>query len=308
MARNLFETIVDYLSSRSAARFIAVAIALVLSWQVVALTNNAVQLSMQPTYTTPKLYQAPEFKDNFFGDATWGWASHSQLYEEIPPEPVKPVAPSIKLDVTLLGILNSGPTGFAMMKVNKGAEKLYKLGDTVQGNIKVEKIEINSVTLSDGTTEREYNMHKQESNIFLQAAPVPTPTVQAPAAQPVASAAPSRPARNVAIPSLPPRSRQRFTRLENRITENPLAASNDVDARPVSRNGQVYGYRVNYRVDPALLRSIGLLPTDIIISVNGIAAATIASDSNLVASLMTEKNFTIVYDRNGATNTLNISR
>ncbi|MCH9664463.1 MAG: hypothetical protein K0U41_01285, partial [Gammaproteobacteria bacterium] len=114
--------------------------------------------------------------------------------------------------------------------------------------------------------------------------------------------------KRVSVSSLPRERREKLIEFENKVKANPLAVSGDVDATPISKNGEVYGYRFNYKIDPSLLLSIGLLPTDVIISVNNIPAATIAADTAVASRLWGENKFLIVYERNGAKNTLNLNR
>lgn len=298
MAGNFAENISHYLNKLASFKYLPALVIFILAGQVVALASNSFQMFITPKVTSHHFYSPPEYKENFYGEAGWSWSNYKNLYGEIEK---KKVAPSINLAITLLGILNFGERGFAMMKVDNGKETLYGLGDNIKNNIKLKSIGIDSVTLSDGNSEKKYGLTAKKSNIFLK-------RVEAPKSNNLitANAAPVK--HDIQVSSLPPVSRNKITNFEKKFQENPLAASNGFEAQPINKEGKVYGYKVSYRVDPALLRSIGLLPTDIILSVNDIPVAKIASNSGILNSLMKEKKFKIVYERGGIKNTLNINR
>ena len=279
-------------------KYLPAAILFVLFWQFSALANNLLQIFWQQEERLYALYTPPEYKEDFLGEAGWSWSNYKNLYGKIETN----AAPTINLAVTLLGILNLGDRGFAMMKVGKGAEKLYGLGDNVQGRIKLSEIGLDSITLSDGATTKTYSLVKEKTNIFLQRLDAPKTSL--------ITTNPKVPSiRNrVSVSALSSNNRQRIVDFERKIRENPLVAANDFDAKAVSKNGRIYGYQVQYKVDPAILRSLGLLPTDIIISVNDIPAATIANNREIMANLANEKNFAIIYERSGVINTLNLNR
>ncbi len=297
MARNLIDASYVYMLARK-SKYLAAAIALVFAWQAAVLFANSVQLLLSKPASRQVLFVTPEYTENLAGAGAWEWSDYKNLYSQIETN----TAPAITLVINLLGIMNFGEVGFAMMKVENGKETLYKKGDYVRGNIKLDKIGLKSVTLTDGGAVKVYNLINKESNIFL--APVVTKAsnlITGPTA-PVATR------KRVSLASLPKARREKLVEFENKVKENPLAVAGDVDATPISKNGEVYGYRFNYKIDPSLLLSIGLLPTDVIISVNNIPAATIAADTAIASRLWGEKRFSIVYERNGAKNTLNLNR
>ncbi len=278
-------------------KYIVVALVLAFAWQSASVLTNLSQLLLSKPSGPQVLFVAPKYTELLAGESTWSWSNHKELYAKIPTNSV----PTISLKVTLLGIMSSGDNGFAIMKINNAKEKIYKKGTIVSGNTKLKKVDIDSITLSDGNTERVYTIHNQRPNVFLQSL-APTKSLIAAPEKAISTK------KRISVGSLPKDKRTKIAKFEQRIKDNPLAASNDIDVDPVSKNGKVYGYRVNYRIDPALLLSIGLLPTDIVISVNDIPASTIASDSSIATKLWGESSYLIIYERNGVKNTLNLKR
>ncbi len=297
MTRNLIDASYVYMLARK-SKYLAVAIVLVFAWQVAVLLANSFQLLLSKPTSTQVLFVPPEYTENLAGDGAWRWSDYNNLYSQIETN----TAPAINLAINLLGIMNFGEVGFAMMKVDNGRETLYKRGDYVKGNIKLDKIGLKSVTLTDGRAVKVYNLINKKTNIFL------APVVSKSSNLITGRSAPVATRKRVSVASLPRERREKLIEFENKVKDNPLAVSGDVDATPISKDGEVYGYRFNYKVDPSLLLSIGLLPTDVIISVNNIPAATIAADTAIASKLWGENKFLIIYERNGAKNTLNLNR
>ena len=284
------------------------------AFQLSYFSSLALQSILQPTpdLSSRVFYAQQDFQDNLQGEAFWSWSGYSDIYARKTPTAPPPAA-KIDAKILLLGIIGYGTDkGYAMMKVDNKAEQLFSVGDIIKANIKVAEVGLDFVVLSSGNLKKSYNLHKEDKNIFLKRHDPPAPkniVSNAPAAQPRPQrpGAVAPPPRSVSISALPKSRRDRFTNFQNKVNENPLSASNDLDVNAVNKNGRIYGYRVNYRIDPSLLRSIGLLPTDVIISVNGIPAQQIAQDTALQNRLMSQKSFVIIYDRNGVTNTLNVN-
>lgn len=280
------------------SKYILIAVALAFAWQIASVISASLQLLSGKSAAQQVLFITPEYKENLAGETAWGWSNYNNLYAKIETN----AAPTINLKITLLGILSSGENGFAMMKVNNGKEKLYKTGDAISGKVKLASIDIDSVTLADGITEKVYNLHNKKSNIFLK-------TVAVKKSNLITGSKSNIPTRKrISLASLPQEKRSKIVEFEERIKANPLATFNDLDVNAISKNGKVYGYKVNYKIDPALLLSIGLLPTDIVISVNDIPTVDIASDTAVANKLWGEDNFVIIYERNGVQNTLNLRR
>lgn len=260
-------------------------------WQLALLFNKPVENNEHIFFISPA------YKENLLPDSTWNWTNYKDLYIQAPKSNNEAVI--INLDITLLGIISSEPDGFAMLKIGKGKESVYRVGDILPGGYEISDIDINSITLVKGSARRVYSLTGQVSNIFLKNAPLTkkpsiiskTPVISKPE-----------------VYSLNNKDEQVFKEIEEKFIENPLAASNDVDIKEVKKNGSIFGYQIDYRINPELLRQLGLLPTDIIISINGIATPVIASNPKVIPDLMKENRFVIIYERKGVSQTLTVNR
>ena len=278
-------------------RYIPVVVVCLMGWMTASFFWQVVQLFYNYNEDSAySLFIPPVYQENLVGDSLWQWTNYNDLYIA-PPQVQKPV--SITLAVTLLGIISSGSKGYAMLKINNGKEGIYGVGDVLQGRAKISSIDLNSITLTQGSEKRVYRLQKKTTNIFLKNAPVPVKKA-APRPKPVK--------KDVKVSSLNSQDRKEIKKFEDKIISNPLAASNDFDVKEIKKNGSTFGYQLSHRINPELLRRLGLLPTDIVISVNGIPTPSIASNPQVVADLMKQKRFVIVYERQGKSQTLTVNR
>ena len=164
--------------------------------------------------------------------------------EEAAPVVTSVDAPDTTLSLSLTGILAYGPKGAAIISANRGQEKTYRVGDSVDNadGAKLHSVEPDRVIL---------NRNGQLETLRLP--------------QQLSSAAP----RTTTSPVLPPAAAQPAGSLRQVISENASRLTDIVRLAPHVQEGKVIGFRVNPGRDRATFQALGLQPGDVITDING---------------------------------------
>lgn len=97
------------------------------------------------------------------------------------------------------------------------------------------------------------------------------------------------------------------TRLRELVANNPSVITNIMRPQPVFDKGQQRGYRVYPGRNRALFNRLGLLPGDMVTSVNGTPLDDPARGMEVLATLNSAANVTLTVERNGETVQININ-
>jgi general secretion pathway protein C len=174
--------------------------------------------------------------------------ANSQLFgearEETAPVVTSVDAPDTTLSLSLTGILAYGPKGAAIISANRGQEKTYRVGDSVDNadGSKVHSVEPDRVLL---------NRNGQLETLRLP--------------QQLSSAA----VRTTTSPVLPPAAAQPAGSLRQVISENASRLTDIVRLAPHVQEGKVVGFRVNPGRDRATFEQLGLQAGDVVTDING---------------------------------------
>jgi general secretion pathway protein C len=173
--------------------------------------------------------------------------TNSHLFGEARPE-VAPVietvdAPDTNLSLSLTGILAGGPKGQAIISANRGQERTYHVGDSVDN--------------ADGAT-----LHSVEPDRVLLNRNGTLETLRLPQ-QPSSTVA------RTTSPVLPPAAAQPAGSLRQVISENASRLTDVVRLAPHVQEGKVVGFRVNPGKDRATFEALGLQPGDVVTDING---------------------------------------
>lgn len=180
-------------------------------------------------------------------------------------EVAKPVAPKVKLNAKLHGIVAyKSQKSFALISNNNSKQKVYAEGDTLQGGVTISGIFPDKVVVDNNGTEEELllpvkgnrnkkNAKQPSSQKSLQnsrmTAPVPLPGATNTAGQ------------------------NDFPDLNNfrqEVLANPAKLTDIFRASPAIINGQFVGFRIRSGRKRKLFRQLNFRPNDIVTEVNGV--------------------------------------
>jgi general secretion pathway protein C len=183
-------------------------------------------------------------------------------------------APDTRLRLRLVG-LAAGDTpaqGHAIIAESGSPERLYAVGDTIGGQARLHEVHADRVILERGGSLETLRLPRSDAS-----------SVSA------ASAAPARAAPGADLPRV-----QRSEWLED-----PERLLQSVQARPIIRDGALYGLEVRPVRNARQFQQAGLQPGDVITSVNGMPLAAIETPENLFEELAAQSQVGIVVDRGG---------
>jgi general secretion pathway protein C len=176
-----------------------------------------------------------------------GRLTNSHLFGEARAETAPVVetvdAPDTSLSLSLTGILAGGPKGQAIISANRGQERTYHVGDSVDN--------------ADGAT-----LHSVEPDRVLLNRNGKLETLRLP--EQLSSAA-----ARATSPILPPAAAQPAGSLRQVISENASRLTDVVRLAPHVQEGKVVGFRVNPGRDRATFEALGLQAGDVVTDING---------------------------------------
>lgn len=288
---------------------VAAYLAAQITWELVALSAPAIPVNLNQG----EAFSSPAYEEKLEPTSLWRWGNYVDLYK-LPPPPKNPPATDIKLKVVITGLVYSGEGdegNVAMLRIEKDKVKVFSEKDELKKSIILDKIASNSIVLRQGDLTKVVEFQTAKSDLFLEAVPDVPETREVEIEPQPAAREESRPrdtVEDVAINQLSTDYQQEINKFQEKILKKPLEAIKDVELKPVEENGNLLGWSLRYNVNPALLTALGLLPSDIIISVNDIPAADLASSPREVAELIGLQEYKVVVRRDGAIKTFNFKR
>lgn len=201
------------------------------------------------------------------------------------------------LKLTLRGTFNeSRPEGgIAIIADEQGVDRTYRVGDTLPGQAKLEAIHAGQVLLLHGDSRQTLSLRPDQAQTSgtRTAAPPPTASGAAlPGANPPTSA--PRPVTPALAPGGPDMQTWRAANLPNM-----QELARQVQVMPVLENGRMRGVRLAVGRDSDLLGRVGLEPTDIITSVNGIPLDKPERQAELIRNLQGARQVQVEVERDG---------
>ena len=176
-----------------------------------------------------------------------GILANAHLFDEVREEAAPVVntvdAPDTSLSLSLTGILAGGPKGQAIISANRGQEKTYRVGDSVDN--------------ADGAT-----LYSVEPDRVLLNRNGQLETLRLPQQLSSATA-------RATSPVLPPAAAQPAGSLRQVISENASRLTDVVRLAPHVQEGKVVGFRVNPGRDRATFEALGLQAGDVVTDING---------------------------------------
>ena len=230
------------------------------------------------------------------------------LFGETPLRPgAGPGAPATTLSLILRGTFagNDPQSGIAVIADAGSGERAFRAGDEVQPGVRLGEVHADHVVLlRDGTAET--LTLPRDSQLRPADIVRPTPArvtggaAQAPRADAGTGAAPTGTVRNVKAPA-------DWQQTVARLRQNPDELMRRVQVVPVLDGGKLAGVRLSAGSDSVLLSQIGLLPGDVVTSVNGLPVDSLARGQQIMASLGSAQAVRVVVQRNGKPTELTVA-
>lgn len=194
-------------------------------------------------------------------------------------------APETRLNLVLKGVLAAVPMTTAsaiIARGKKGKEEIYVIGDKLPGGVIIKEIHPEYIVL-----ERKGQLE----------------TLRLPRDSNIGKLTDSAPAFNRTQPDTPAKALEKIRR---NIMKNPTSFAEYALPVIVRENGKQIGYRLQPQKKGDLLAEIGLEPTDVITSVNGVPLNDPKNGISALRKLTTATEVNIMVKRNGAEVPINI--
>lgn len=194
-------------------------------------------------------------------------------------------APETKLNLVLRGVLAADPmkTASAIIARGKnGKEEIYGIGDKLPGGVSIKEIHPEHVILERQGQLETLRLPKESGGFKLTNSATSFNTTQ--------SKSPANTLSNI----------------RENIMKNPTSFAEYALPIVVKEGGKQIGYRLQPQKRGNLLTEIGLKPTDIITSVNGVRLDNPRNGIGVLRKLSTATEVSITVKRNGAEVPLNI--
>ena len=228
--------------------------------------------------------------------------NNAAVKKPIIKKPKKPGALQ-KLDVTLIGALvSSNPQNSYVSIREKGETRVLKTGEEIKGGIVVKTIRPKAFVASDGSAEKVFylipadQLRAKDREVGLPQEKQKQERVPFTAREEAAAIS----------HQVDEETKLKLAQYRQELAENPLSLVDKVQASPVQRNGELYGYRLRHGKDRKLLTSVGLRAGDILLDVNGIPITDPGQLSGVMESLASGNMINMKIERGGRVRDLNV--
>ena len=204
---------------------------------------------------------------------SWDWF---RLREPPKPEPVQ----DARINATLVGIIGVGESGTAMIALDKGGTKIYKVGDEIKEGVFLSRLERDHVILLRGDTEEKLAI-KKGANLFSSKDNKQTQYEEPP----------------------PPKVYERGSvgSFISELKENPLKLGEMIKFETVDTERYGSGIKVEpvTTAEYDVLAKLNLSPGDVVIGVDRNRVADIMEDPASYEKIIKKGEFKIQYVREG---------
>lgn len=213
-----------------------------------------------------------------------GW----HLFGEVPKQVVAPELapidlPETNLKLTLRGLIASPDQNEARAIVAgpSGKEDFYKIGDKLPGNVELKEIHADRIVIQRGGRYETLKLPKESLGIVSKRS---------------ASRSASQRRNTRVAPRRQPSSLRQF---RDTLLNDPQKIADLVSIQPARKNGRFVGYKLQPGRDAGFMTRYGLLPGDVVTSVNGVELDSPSKGFGLMKSLSSASTLDLVVDRNG---------
>jgi general secretion pathway protein C len=296
----MFDAFDTDLSGRRATLLARLALTLALAAAAFALLRLLLLAAVGPSLpATAPVASLPELP-TASGDAAQSvaaWHLFGNASGPIDLAALAQAAPATALQLTLRGTLNENAPegGVAIIADPSGADRAYRVGDTLPGDARLEGIYAGRVLLSRNGVNESLSLPRE--------ATATTGGATLPGAAPAAGTAPPRmDPRNPIAPFIAPRIAPGAPSLEtlrDAAGTNIAELARQVQIYPVMENGRMAGVRLGVGRDSDLLARAGLQANDVITSVNGIPLDGPQRSAELMTALKDARSVQVTVRRDG---------
>ncbi len=225
------------------------------------------------------------------------WHLFGKVEAAAPVKVEQPVdLPVTNLRLTLRGVIASSDAAVARAIVadSSGNENFYKIGDTLPGNAVLKEVHGDRIVIQRGSRFETLKLPKEELALASENEP---PAVREPTNHLTRSASRGR-----AAPAPRPNEgepMQDLGDLRNILMNDPRRLSDVVRISPKSNGGQFAGYELNPGRDASFMARYGLMPGDIVKSVNGVELDSPTKGLGLMRDMQTMETLELEVERNG---------
>ena len=212
-----------------------------------------------------------------------GWHLFGEVTQQVvPPKPVD--LPETNLKLTLRGLIASSnqDEARAIVADPSGKENFYRVGDKLPGNVELKEIHADRIVIQRGGRYETLKLPKESLDMA---------TVSS---RPASRAASKRQTTRAA-----PRQSYSLRQYRDTLLNDPQKVADLVRIQPANKNGRFAGYKLQPGRDASFLTRHGLLPGDIVTSVNGVELDSPAKGFGLIKDLSSADTLDLVVDRNG---------
>jgi general secretion pathway protein C len=194
-------------------------------------------------------------------------------------------APETQLNLTLLGIFANAhdPKGSRALIGSGSDEKPYAVGDEVARGVILKAIFADRVVLSRNGRLETLRLDKDKAS---------------------SAPAPSEPA---TAESQGSEGTEPLAAIRNKLLANPQLTANYIRVQPVNNGSALIGYRVYPGGNRSLFTDSGLHPGDVVTAINGVQLDDPAKSLQLLSELSQASSLSLVVQRGGESQTLNIN-
>ena len=201
-------------------------------------------------------------------------------------------APETRLRLDLKGVFASSNAkeALAIISSSKGKDKTYHIGDKITGGALLHAVYADRIILKrNGKLETlRLPKHKVDSKAFY------SPT------------APDKGRSPVNYGTSNQSQSKRLREMRDTLLKDPAKIWQQIRINPVMKNGKVQGYTLAHN-DQKLMKVLNLRKTDIITAVNGQSLSDPATLYGLMNSLSDQPSLELTIERNGQTQTIQLS-
>jgi general secretion pathway protein C len=217
-----------------------------------------------------------------------GWHLFGEaVVEALAPRPAE--LPETNLKLTLRGLLASTipAEARAIVADPSGKENFYKIGDKLPGNAELSEIHSDRIVIQRGGRYETLKLPKESLDVSVNS----TRNARN------ATAALTRRRNATAVA---PRQTYSLKQYRDTLLTHPNKVADLVGIAPVYNNGHFQGYRLQPGRDATFLTRYGLMPGDIVTSVNGVVLDNPAKGLGLLKDLTTVDTLELEINRNGS--------
>lgn len=233
--------------------------------------------------------------------AIGSWHLFGQAEAVRPVEtPVAPM-PATPLNLRLVGIFfmeRGGDRALALIAESNGPERGYRIGESLPGGARLQRIQRDYVVVSRGGREEMLKLPKLGEAATPAIAPMmapqdtPEPPPE-PAAEPVEEPSASREPQVIDASAV-------ASRLRGEIMTRPRALEDIAFASPYLQNGQFVGFRLRPGRDRQIFQQLGLNGGDVLTEINGSRLNSPAQGLTLLQEVLNAGQINVRVLRNGA--------